>query len=132
MIINNYANSHAIALLVHPSLMNELKIRKQFMEKETDRKTKGGLTAYSEMAASELRLIRLSGDKIIKEILKLQNLPIKKITEFGVEREYVPYEIYKKLYIYLSILDKKKDCQQFKVELSKVKGQNKNEIKYLY
>lgn len=121
-----------IVVAVHPSLIEELKLRKAAMEEVTLRKTKGGLTNYSEMAAMELRILRQTGDSLFMEICKLKKPPIKKITEFGIEREYVPYEIFKKLYICASALYKKKDKQQFRVEVAKIKGQQKNEIKYIY
>jgi ABC-type uncharacterized transport system ATPase subunit len=119
-------------MAVHRNLEEELKKRKEYMENITGRKTKGGLTNYSEMAAMELNTIRKEGDKIIRDILKIKEVPIKKVVEMGIEREYVSYELFKKLHIYVSILSKKRDSSQFHVEVAKLKGQQKNEIKYIY
>lgn len=121
-----------IVVAVHPNLVDELKQRRDLMEKETGRKTKGGITCFSEMAAFELMLLRASGENIMREILNLDNIPIHKCFENGIEKEFVPYEIFKKLYIYSSALNKKKDIKQIKVEVSKIKGMKKNEIKYLF
>lgn len=121
-----------IIAAIHPSMVEELKIRKETLEKETGRKTRGGITCFSELAALELRLIRLSGDKILQEMFSLKNPPIKKIIENGIEKEYVSYEVYKKLFLYLSVLSKKKDSQQIILEINKLKGMKKNEILFNY
>jgi hypothetical protein len=116
-------------------MVEELKARKNMIESETGRKSKGGLTCFSELAAHELRLLRMSGEKIIAEIgneLKLKNIPVNKFIINGLEREYVPYEVYKKLFIFIEVLNKKKDQQQIKMEVIKLKGMKKNEITFIY
>ncbi len=118
-----------IAVAVSSRLVEELKIRKDTIEKETGRKAKGGITAFSELAALELKAVRMSGDKIVKEILKLKDVPVKKIIDKGVEREFVPYEIFKKIYIFSSALNHKKDQTPMRIEVTKLRGLKKNEIK---
>ena len=119
-----------IVAAIHPNLIEEFKIRKKLIEDETGRKTKGGITCFSEMAAFELKLLRLSGDELMKNILKIKNPPIKRIIENDKEVEYVPYEYFKKIYIYTSLLNKKKDTKQFSIQVTKLKGINKNEINF--
>jgi hypothetical protein len=121
-----------VTVAINPRLIEELKIRKETIEKETERKAKGGITCFSELAALELKSIRQSGDKIFKEILKIKKVPVKKIIERGVDREYVPYEIFKKLLILSSALNRKKDQKQIKLEITKIRGIKKNEIKFLW
>lgn len=117
-----------IVIAAHPNLIEEFKIRKKIIEDETSRKNRGGLTVISEMAAMELKMIRMSGDKIYNEILKIKSPIIKQFSE-EPNNCYVPYELYKKLYILSSTLYKKKDQQQINVEISKIKGLKKNEVK---
>lgn len=119
----------AVIVAVHPKLENELKIRKQELESVTERPIKGGLTTYSKIAAFELEAIRKSGDEIVEEILKLQDIPVNKFSLDGVETEFVQYEYFKKLFIYLAILNKKKDQHQINVDLTKLKGLKKNDVK---
>jgi len=69
-------------------------------------------------------------DLLLKEILSLDKIPVNKFFVDGVELDFVRYEYFKKLYIYSSILKKKKDQQQINVDVSKIKGLKKNEIKY--
>lgn len=121
-----------VTVAINPRLIEELKVRKETIENETERKAKGGITCFSELAALELKSIRQSGDKIFKEILKIKKVQIKKIIERGVEREYVPYEIFKKLFIFSSALNRKKDQKQIKLEITKIRGIKKNEIKFLW
>lgn len=121
-----------IVVAIHPKLVNELKIRKEIIESETERKAKGGITCFSEMAAMELNSIRASGKKIYDEILKLKNIPVKKFTENGVEKDFVPYEIFKKIYIFSSILSRKKDQTPLRIEITKIRGLKKNEFKYFW
>lgn len=119
----------AVIVAVHPKLENELKIRKQELESVTERPIKGGLTTYSKIAAFELEAIRKSGDEIVEEILKIQDIPVNKFSLDGVETEFVQYEYFKKLFIYLAILNKKKDQHQINVDLTKLKGLKKNDVK---
>jgi len=121
-----------IVCAIHPRLVDELKARRDLLLAETGRKTKGGLTCFSEMAAQELWAIRESGNKIMVEILKLKDLPVKKVLENGTEKEYVPYEIYKKLFNYVSELRTKKDKTCLHIEVAKIRGLQKNEIKYFW
>lgn len=121
-----------IVAAVHPKLIDELKKRQDAMEKATGRKTRGGMTTFSEQAGYELELIRVHGDKIVREINDMKDVPIKKILINGVEMDFVPYEYYKKLHIFSSILGKKKDQQQLKVEVAKIKGLQKNEVKLFW
>jgi len=102
------------------------------IEDETGRKTKGGLTCFSEMAAHELKCMRLTGEELLKEIIKTNHPPVKKFLVNGVETEFVPYEIFKKLYIFSTALKKKKDHKQIRVEVSKIRGLKKNEISYFW
>ncbi|MDD4110152.1 MAG: hypothetical protein PHS54_01210 [Clostridia bacterium] len=118
-----------VVIAVHPKLEFELKQRKEELESITGRPIKGGLTTYSEFAAFELEGIRKSGDEINQEILKIKDNHIKEIEINGVMMPFVPYEHYKKLFIFASILKKKKDQQQINVDLSKLKGLKKNDVK---
>ncbi|MCK9430228.1 MAG: hypothetical protein M0R17_09515 [Candidatus Omnitrophica bacterium] len=120
-----------VTVAVHPRLIEELKKRKEQIELETGRKMWGGLTKSSEMASMELKEIRKSGDDLMKDILKECNykeLPIKKIVEGNIEKEYVPYEIFKKLHRMVAVLSKKKDQTQIQLEVTKMRGIKKNEI----
>jgi len=115
-----------VVVAVHPKLEVELKKRKKELESVTERPIKGGLTTYSEFAAFELEGIRKSGEIIMKEILKLKEIPIREIEISGAKRQFVAYEHFKKLFIFTSILNKKKDHKQINVDLSKLKGLKKN------
>jgi len=124
-----------VTVAVHPKLIDELKHRKESIEKETGRKAKGGLTTFSEMAAMELNSIREGGEKIMQEIFKtykIKDLPVKRFSNMGIEEEYVPYEIFKKLYILCSVLSRKKDQTPIRLEVTKIRGLNKNEIIYFW
>lgn len=121
-----------IVAAVHPKLIAELKERQESMERATGRKTRGGMTTFSEQAGYELELIRSSGDKLVKEIFKMREVPLKKFIVNGIEMDFVPYEHYKKLLIFSSVLHKKKDQQQLKVEVAKIKGLQKNEVKLFW
>lgn len=129
---SSWKSDNAKVVAVHPKLLEELKIRKDMVENETGRKAEGGITAFSEMAALELRSIRNSGSRIMSEILKLKSIPVKKFVINGVEREFVPYELFKRLIIMASVLNRKKDQPSLKIEITKIRGLKKNEIKYLY
>jgi hypothetical protein len=118
-----------ITVSVHPSLVEELKERQRQIVVETGRKCRGGITTFSRLAAMELRLSRESGHNIMEELKKIgKSLEIKRIDN----REYVPYEFYKNLYIFSSALMKKKDHKQIRVEVSKIKGMQKNEVEILW
>ena len=119
----------SVIVAIHPKLEFELKERKMELESITGKPIKGGLTTYSKIAAFELEAIRKSGDEIKKEILKLRNIAIYKFNLNGEETDFVPYDYFKKLFIYLSILNKKKDQQQINVDLTKLKGLKKNDVK---
>jgi hypothetical protein len=118
-----------VVVAVHPKLEFELKKRKEELEDITGKPIKGGLTTYSEFAAFELEGIRKSGDEINEEILKIRNVQIKEFEIKGIIYQFVPYEHYKKLFIFASILKKKKDQKQINVDLSKLKGLKKNDVK---
>jgi len=118
-----------VVVAVHPKLEFELKKRKEELENVTGKPIKGGLTTYSEFAAFELEGIRKSGDKITGDILKIKKVPIKEFEINGTIMPFVHYEYYKKLFIFTSILKKKKDQQQINVDLSKLKGLKKNDVK---
>lgn len=122
-------NDRPVTIAVHKKLEIELKHRKKELEDVTGRPVKGGLTTYSEFAAFELEGIRKSGSQILQEVLKLQNPEIFNFEVNGVERQFVSYEHFKKLFIFASILNKKKDQQQINVDLSKLKGLKKNDAK---
>lgn len=119
-----------VVVAIHPTLKEELDLRKTFFEDYTG-KVKGGLTTISEMAAIELKSIRKSGDEI-KEIIKANTPKRHNFDIHGEIQEFVLYEDYKKLFILLSILNKKKDQQQISVDLSKLKGLKKNEANFLW
>lgn len=121
-----------IVAALHPKLIEELKIRKEVIERETGRKAKGGVTCFSEMAALELRAIRQSGERILKEIYRLKEFPIKKIVIDGREEEFVPRELFKKIFIFCSVLSRKKDQNSIKIEMTKIRGLKKNEVKYFW
>jgi hypothetical protein len=117
---------------VHRNLINEFELRKKIIEDATGRHVLGGQTEISKMAAEELRLIRLSGEEIMKELLNLKDIPIKKFEEFGVVKDFVPYDFFRKVLILSSTLNKKKDIHQIKMEIFKIRGMNKSEIKYVF
>jgi len=121
-----------VVAAINKKLIDELKIRKDTIESETGRKAKGGITCFSELAALELMSIRQTGDKIFKEILKIKNIPVKKFTENGIEKEFVPYELFKKLLLLSSTLSRKKDQVTLKVEMIKIRGLKKNEVRYFW
>jgi len=112
-----------VTVAVHPKLEYELKLRKAQTEEMTERPVKGGLTTYSKLAAFELEAIRKSGEKLKQEIYKMKEITIHKIEN----RNYVDYDDFKKLYIFMSILNKKKDQQQINVDITKIRGLKKNE-----
>jgi hypothetical protein len=118
----------AVTVAIHPKLEAELKARKEELESATGKPIKGGLTTYSKMAAFELEAIRKSGDELRKEILKLNKVPIFNFNVDGENKDFVDYDYFKKLFIYLSILNKKKDQQQINVDLTKLKGLKKNNV----
>jgi len=118
-----------VTIAVHPKLENELKERRKELESVTNRPIRGGLTTYSEFAAFELEGIRKTGDEINKEISKLDKPNIFEFEINGVKRQFVTYEHFKKLFIFASVLKKKKDQQQINVDLSKLKGLKKNDVK---
>lgn len=97
-----------------------------------ERKIAGGANTISQLAAYELKLIRMSGDEIMNEICRFNKPPIKEIIEAGVSTKYVPYEIFKKVLIMSSTLRRKKDQSQIKLEVIKVKGMQKNAIRFLW
>ena len=130
--MNIEEDERPVVAAIHPKLIEELKIRKETIEKETGRKAKGGVTCFSEMAALELRSIRYSGDKILTEILKFKDVPIQKLIINGREEEFVSREIFKKVFIFCSVLSRKKDQSPIKVEITKIRGLKKNEIKYFW
>jgi predicted transcriptional regulator len=117
-----------VTVAVDPKLEIELKLRKQELENETGKPIRGGLTTYSKMAAQELECIRKSGEDIYKNILKLEQVPIHNITINGENKQVVEYDFFKKLFIFVKILNKKKDQRQIQIDVSKLKGMKKNEI----
>lgn len=121
-----------IVAAVSPDLIEELKFRQAILEDETGRKTRGGLTTFSKLAARELKAMRCSGEELMFQLIKNKNPPVRKFLVNGAELEFVPYELYKKLYILASALNKKKDQQQIHVEVSKIKGLKKNEVKMFW
>lgn len=121
--------SRPVTIAVHSKLEYELKKRREELESITSRPIRGGLTTYSEFAAFELEAIRKSGYKINKEILKIKTPGIFEFEINGVNRQFVTYEHFKKLFIFASILSKKKDQKQINVDLSKIKGLKKNDCK---
>ena len=121
-----------VQILVHPKLEYELKRRREELEDVTNRAVKGGLTTYSEFAAFELAAIRKTGSEINKEILKVKTPKIFEFEINGTSRQFVTYENFKKLFIFASILNKKKDQRQINVDLSKLKGLKKNDCKIFW
>lgn len=118
-----------VVVAVHPKLETELKKRREELESITERPIKGGLTTYSELAAFELEGIRKSGEQLMREVLKIGKPKIINIEINGVKKQFVAYEHFKKLFIFTSILNKKKDQKQINVDLSKLKGLKKNDVK---
>lgn len=123
-----WKSNDAKVIAVHPNLLEELKIRKELVERETERPTEGGITAFSGMAALELKLLRQSSDKIINEVLHLKELKSYKVGE----RHFIPYDDFKRLLMLLSVLNRKKDQSPIKIEITKIRGLKKNEMKYLW
>lgn len=121
-----------IVAAVHPNLIMELKYRKEMIEKETQRPTKGGLTIFSKLAAEELRLSRETGDKLIRNIFSMKNINTYKFELNKEPIDFVKLDDFKKLYIYSTALSKRKDQQQIRLEIQKIKGLKKNEIKFLW
>jgi len=121
-----------VIVAVHPKLEKELKERRAELEDITGRPIKGGLTTYSRMAAFELESIRKSGNELLKEIIKIKTIPIHKFNLNGNIVDVVEYEHFKKLFIYMSILNKKKDQQQINVDLTKIKGCKKNNVEIFW
>ncbi len=121
-----------ITAAIHPRLVNELEIRKNQIESETGRPVEGGKTSFSEMAAMELWSLRQSGKRIMEEILKIKCPEVYKFQINGVETEFVPYWIFKKLFILSSTLSRRKDHNPIRVEIKKIKGLKKNEIKFFW
>lgn len=121
-----------VVVAVHKKLEFELKERKRELESVTGRPVKGGLTTYSEFAAFELETIRKSGDAINAEILKLNSPEVHDVEVDGMNRKMVPYEHFKKLFIFASILNKKKDQKQINVDITKLKGLKKNDVRIFY
>lgn len=131
-----FSKVRPITVAIHPNLKHELEIRKEIIEKELGRKTHGGITCFSEMAALELWALRQSGKKIMSEILKLSKNEesldkyIHKFKINGVEQPFIPFWIFKKIYIFSSVLNLKKDEKNIKMEVHKIRGLKKNDIKY--
>jgi hypothetical protein len=120
-----------IAAAIHPNLARELRIRKEMLEKETQRPTKGGLTIFSKLAAEELRLIRESQLLISKE-LNTKDIKVYEFEVLGQLKRFVLEDDFKKLSFFCSVLNKKKDNHQIRLEIQKIKGLKKNEIKFLW
>ena len=125
--INNI--DRPVVVSVHQSLIDELKIRQDYMRNITGKKTQGGLTTFSKLAAIELKSLRLTSNKLLKEIIKNQHPPIIKLPLNGSILPFVPYEFYKKLYIFSVALRNKKDTKQITLDVSKLKGLKKNNAK---
>ena len=121
-----------VIVAVHKKLERELKMRRDELEGITGRPIKGGLTTYSRMAAFELESIRKSGEELLKEILKIKSISTHKLNVDGNIIDVVAYEHFKKLFIYMSILNKKKDQQQINVDLTKIKGCKKNNVEIFW
>ena len=118
-----------VTIAVNCKLQEELKIRQQEILQETGRRMRGGITSISEIAALELSLIRKSGYEISKK-MKSEFDNVKIIQKDGID--YVPFFLYKKLYILMSILNKKKDENQITLQIFKPRGSKKNIHKALW
>jgi hypothetical protein len=116
---------------VHINLINELKVRKQQIIDETDRPISGGLPLVSQLAAEELRYMRMSGEEL-NNLLKSLDVNIIQIEQFGEKRSFVCYEDFKKFFRIATALNKKKDQNQIRLEIQKIKGLKKNEVKFLW
>jgi hypothetical protein len=121
-----------VVIAVHPNLINELKIRQEEFKIQTGRNS-GGLTIFSELAAQELKYLRMSNQELYNTFnnIKVKINPIK-IDVCGEERMFIPYEDFKKIIGVTHSLFRKKDQKQIKLEIQKVKGLKKNEIKFLW
>lgn len=128
----NLDEERPVIVAVHKRLERELKKRREELEGITGRPVKGGLTTYSRMAAFELESIRKSGKELLKEVLKLKDVETYKFKINGNMEDFVRYEHFKKLFIYMSILNKKKDQQQINVDLTKLKGCKKNNVEIFW
>jgi uncharacterized protein HemY len=114
-----------IKIRVHPMMAEELQVRKEELEKITGYKLQGGLPVISHIAALELKRVRSTGQKILEQI----NTHKKETRIFTFNNEqYVKLEDWNKLLTYLKSLSKKKDTEQIKLEIHKIKGIKKNEI----
>jgi GMP synthase PP-ATPase subunit len=120
-----------VVAAIHPNLARELRLRKEILELETQRPTKGGLTIFSKLAAEELRLMRES-EKVICQELKIQNTKVYEFEVLGVMKRFVLEGDFKKITMYCAALNKKKDNHQIRLEIQKIKGLKKNEIKFLW
>ncbi len=127
-----WKENDAEVIAVHPKLKEELKERKDMVEKETGRPPKGGITTFSAMAAMELKSLRQSSEQIMKEVLKLKEIKAQKFIVNGKEEYFIPYGTYKKLFLFVSVINRKKDNSTIKLEVNKIKGLKKNEIKFFY
>jgi len=125
-----FTGERPIVAAVHPTLIEELKIRQRIFEEETGSPARGGLTTFSQLAAQELKAVRMSGNKISEEIEGLKELPSRKFNVEGAILDFVPREAYKKLYIFASALKRKKDMPQIRVDVSKIKGLKKHELQF--
>ena len=66
------------------------------------------------------------------KILKLRNTEVHDVIIDGMNRKMVPYEHFKKLFIFASILNKKRDQKQINVDITKLKGLKKNDVRIFY
>jgi hypothetical protein len=127
---------NAVVLAIHPILANELKIMKFEMEKLGGLPTEGGFTSYSEIIGRQIRLMREKKEnKDLMQYISDSEISIKNPIMHNSEKGVIPcipLEVFKKVFISLIALNKMKDEQQVRFELTKIKGIKKNEIKFLY
>lgn len=64
--MNGNNNEEPVRVFIHPNLLEELKLRKEQIEKEQNYPIKGGLPVVSKIAAEELKMIRLGKKGSIK------------------------------------------------------------------
>ena len=119
-----------IVVAVHPNLINELKTRQEQLQKETGRPTKGGLTIFSQIAAEELKCMRLSTEYLQNQIENISRFKPIEIMQGNEIKMFVPFDIYKNLLLFSSALYKKTDTKQIRLEIQKIKGLKKNEIRF--
>lgn len=131
-------NRRAVILAVHPLLANELRMLKHIMEKENNfLPPEGGYTTYSKILGEQIRQIRLGNKdpELRRMIFESKNYLKEPLMYKNFEDQIIPcipLGLFKKLYLMLLTLNSKKDQQKIRLEISKMKGIQKNDVKFIY